>query len=436
MGCYTLASLPVLKLVKGRCLGGPSRSKFQTEEKLFVHPAATASSQQTISLFDRYVIPNYVRYPVSLVHGEGSYVWDAEGKRYLDLFPGWGCDILGHSPPRVVRALQEQVNHLIHIPNTWYTEPQGKFAEALCTRAFGKAFFCNSGAEAVEGAIKLARLHGSPQNRYKFITFENGFHGRTYAAVTATAQPKYHGGLGPLVPGFQYAPYNDLEAVRSLIDSETCAILLEPVQGEGGVNIPSPEFLSGLRKLADDNGLLLIFDEVQTCMGRTGTWFGYQQWGIQPDILTMAKGVAGGVACGVFIAREEVAASLKPGKHASTFGGNPLAMAAGLATIETIEQEHLLENVKVLSERFRQRFTRLQQELPIIRELRVKGMMIGIDLNIPGTAAVGKCMERGVLINCTHDTVIRLLPALNITAEQVDEGCDVIATVLGEIARS
>lgn len=400
-----------------------------------MHPAATHSSQQTIEQFAKYVIPNYIRYPVCLVHGEGSYVWDAEGKRYLDLFPGWGCNILGYAPPRVVKAVQEQVTHLIHVPNTWYTEQQGAFAEALCTRSFGQAFFCNSGAEALEGAIKLARLTGSPKGRYKIITFENSFHGRTYAAVTATAQPKYHEGIGPLVPGFRYAPHNDLDAVRKLIDSETCAILIEPVQGEGGINLPGEGFLAGLRKLADENGLLLIFDEVQTCMGRTGTWFGYQQWNVAPDILTMAKGVAGGVACGVIIARNEIAANMKPGKHASTFGGNPLAMAAGLATIETIEKDHLLENVAVMSARFRDHFTRLKSELPIIRELRIRGMMIGIDLNIVGTPAVGKCMERGVLINCTHDTVIRLLPALNITAEQVDEGAAAIGEVLREMAR-
>jgi predicted acetylornithine/succinylornithine family transaminase len=406
----------------------------ESQEIDAVHSAATQSSQQTIELFKQYVIPNYVRYPISLVHGAGSYVWDAEGKRYLDLFPGWGCNILGHSPPPVVKAIQEQVEHLIHIPNTWYTEAQGRFAEALCTRGFGKAFFCNSGAEANEGAIKLARLHFNGQ-RYKIITFENGFHGRTFAAVTATAQPKYHAGLGPMVPGFQYAPFNDLDAVAKLADSETCAILLEPVQGEGGINIPKPGYLAGLREIADRCGALLIFDEVQTCMGRTGTWYGYQQSGVQPDILTMAKGVAGGVACGAVIARAEIAPDLRPGMHASTFGGNPLAMAAGIATIKMIEDEHLLENCQKMSQRFQARFTELAAELPIIRELRICGMMIGIDLTITGTPAVAKCMERGVLINCTHDTVIRLLPPLNITAEQVDEGCAAIAAVLREMAR-
>ncbi|MBI5761669.1 MAG: aspartate aminotransferase family protein [Planctomycetales bacterium] len=401
-----------------------------------MHPAATQSSQQTIDQFSKHVIPNYTRYPISLVHGEGTYVWDAEGKRYLDLFPGWGCGILGHCPPAVVKAIQEQVTHLIHIPNTWYTEAQGKFAEALCSRSFGQAFFCNSGAEAVEAAIKLARLHLSPRGKYKFITFESGFHGRTIGAVTATAQPKYHEGFRPLVDGFLYAPHNDIDAVRKLVDDKLCGIMIEPVQGEGGINIPKDGFLADLRQIVDDAGALLIFDEVQTCMGRTGTWFGYQQWGIQPDILTMAKGLSGGVAAGAIIARHEIAASLKPGKHASTFGGNPLAMAAGIATVETIERENLLANVKQMSDRFRSHFTALQRELPIIKEVRIKGMMIGLELTIPGTPAVSQCMERGVLINCTHDTVIRLLPPLNITAAQVDEGCAVLSNVLRDMAKA
>lgn len=398
-----------------------------------MNSVATQSSQETIETFGKHVIPNYGRFPISLVHGEGSYVWDAEGKKYLDLFPGWGCNILGHCPPPVVSAIQEQAAHLIHIPNSWYTEPQGKFAEALTTRGFGQAFFCNSGAEAVESAIKLARLHAT-EGRYRIITFVDGFHGRTMAATTATAQPKYHEGLGPLMAGFRYAKFNDLDSVAELIDDETCAIMIEPVQGEGGVNIPSDDFLAGLRKLADDNGLLLIFDEVQTCMGRTGTWFGYQQWNVQPDIITMAKGLAGGVACGGILAKTEIAPSLRPGMHASTFGGNPLAMAAGLATVQMIEDENLLANVEAMSARYRERFEALQQELDIIRELRICGMMVGVDLTIPSGPAVGKCMERGVLVNATHDTVVRLLPALNVTDEQVDEGCAVIADVLREMA--
>lgn len=394
---------------------------------------ATRSSQDTIALFEKYVIPNYRRYPISLVRGEGSRVWDAEGNAYLDLFPGWGCNILGYSPERVIRAVQEQVARLIHVPNTWYTEPQGEFAEALCTRGFGKAFFCNSGAESIEGAIKLARLH-TPKEKYKIITFENGFHGRTLAAVTATAQPKYHEGLGPLVAGFTYAPHNDLDAVKKLIDNETAAILIEPVQGEGGVNLPAEGFLQGLRELCDHHGMLLIFDEVQTGMGRTGNWFGYQTFGVQPDIMTLAKGLAGGVACGAIIAREDVAPSLRPGMHASTFGGNPLAMAAGIATVETIEQQSLLERCRTNSEKFRRHFLKLQEELPIIEEVRVRGMMIGIDLTIDATPAVAACMQRGLLINATHETVVRLLPALNVTDEDVEQGCEILTDVLRQMA--
>ncbi len=401
-----------------------------------MHPAAKRSSQATIDIFQKYVIPNYTRYPISLVHGEGSYIWDAEGNRYLDLFPGWGCNILGYAPPRLVKRIQEQVTHLIHVPNSWYTEAQGDFAEALCSRSFGKAFFCNSGTEANEGAIKLARLHGHAKGRYKIISFENSFHGRTYAAVTATAQPKYHEGIGPLLPGFNYAPLNDLDAVRKLVDKETCAIIIEPVQGEGGVNIPDVNFLAALKKIAHENDMLLIFDEVQTGMARLGTWFGYQQWHVQPDILTMAKGLAGGVPCGAIIATHEVAPSMKPGKHASTFGGNPLAMAAGLATVETIIEDRILENVATQSARFLEHFLKLKQELPIIKEVRVRGMMIGVDLNIPGTPAVAKCMQRGVLINCTHETVIRLLPALNITTAQVLEGITVVSDVLREMSKA
>ena len=394
---------------------------------------STLSSPDTIALFDRYVIPNYRRYPISLVRGEGSRVWDAEGNAYLDLFPGWGCNVLGYCPPRVVEAVQQQVASLIHVPNTWHIEQQGRFAEALCTRSFGKAFFCNSGAEANEGAIKLARLH-TPESKYKIITFENGFHGRTMAAVTATAQPKYHEGLGPLMAGFQYAKLGDLDCVRDLIDDETCAIMIEPVQGEGGININQPEFLRGLRQLCDEHGLVLVFDEVQTGMGRTGHWFGYQLDNVQPDIMTMAKGIAAGVACGAIICTDEVAPSLRPGMHASTFGGNPLAMSAGLATVRTIEEENLLANVEQRATQARAILDQLAAELPIIRDIRIRGMMIGIDLTIPSAPAVGKCMDRGLLLNATHDTVVRLLPALNVTADEIGEGLAILADVLREMA--
>jgi len=399
-----------------------------------VDAAATRSSQDTIAQFDKYVIPNYGRYPISLVRGKGSHVWDAEGNRYLDLFPGWGCNILGHCPATVIEAVQKQVANLIHIPNTWYIEAQGDFAEAICSRSFGKAFFCNSGAEANEGALKLARLHGMKENRYRVITFERGFHGRTLATTAATAQPKFHEGVGPLVAGFDYAPYGDLAAVEELVGDETAAIMIEPVQGEGGVQIPPDGYLKGLRKIADENGCILIFDEVQTCMGRTGTWFGYQQFNVKPDVLTMAKGIAAGGACGAVITTAELAPELRPGMHASTFGGNPIAMAAGRATVQMIEDEGLLENVAEMSARFRSHFEELKGELSIIEEIRTCGMMVGVELSIPSPPAVGKCMEKGVLLNATQGTVVRLLPALNVTAEQVDEGCAVIADALREMA--
>ncbi|MEX0585628.1 MAG: aminotransferase class III-fold pyridoxal phosphate-dependent enzyme, partial [Pirellulales bacterium] len=241
-------------------------------------------------------------------------------------------------------------------------------------------------------------------------------------------------GISPLLPGFRYAPHNDLDAVRKLDDDETCAILIEPVQGEGGINLPQPGFLEGLRQIADEHGLVLIFDEVQTCMGRTGTWYGYQQSGVQPDIITLAKGLAGGVACGAFICRNEIAPSLRPGMHASTFGGNPLAMAAGLATVETIEADGLLDNCRAMSDLFRERFTALKDELPIIDDIRISGLMVGIDLSVPSTPAVSKCMERGLLVNATHDTVVRLLPPLNVSPEEVESGCEIIADVLREMS--
>ncbi len=388
------------------------------------------NTQQTIEMFQKFVVPNYVRFPVSLERGEGSYVWDAEGNRYLDLFPGWGCNLLGHCPPKVVEAVCEQVRQLIHVPNTWYMEAQGRWAEALSRISFGgQAFFCNSGAEANESAIKLARLH-TPEERYKIITFEKGFHGRTIAATTATAQPAYHQGLGPLMAGFVYAPYGDLETVRSLVDEETCAIMVEPIQGEGGINIPDAAFLPGLRALCDEQELLLIFDEVQTGMGRTGQWFGYQHHETVPDVMSLAKALGGGLACGGIMTNTTVAPSLRPGMHACTFGGNPIAARAGLATIETIESEGLLEHTRLMAEQFRERLEALASDTDVIREVRVLGMMIGIELEIEAAPLVQKCMEQGLLVNATQQTVLRLLPAMNISSEQVEDGCNILSSVI------
>ena len=392
--------------------------------------ADALSLEETIELFGRYVVPNYRRYPVSLVRGEGSYVWDSEGRRYLDFFPGWGCNLLGHCPPPVVRAVQEQVATLIHVPNTWYTEAQGRWAKALSDRSFGgQAFFCNSGTEANVAAIKLARLH-TPKQRYKIITFTGGFHGRTLGSTAATAQPKYHEGLGPLMAGFVYAPFGDLDAVRRLVDAETAAIMVEPIQGEGGVVIPPDGFLQGLREIADDQGLLLIFDEVQTGCGRTGEWFAYQHFGVTPDVMTLAKALCGGIAGGALLTTAAIAPSLRPGMHAATFGGNPIAARAGIAALEMIDQENLLEHTKRLGDLFRKRLTTLASECPLVREVRVVGVMIGLELTIEGAAVVERCMERGLLINCTHNTVLRLLPAMNLTEQQLHDGCDVLGEVL------
>jgi acetylornithine/N-succinyldiaminopimelate aminotransferase len=391
----------------------------------------TPSSTQVMELFNRHVIGNYTRYPVCLVRGEGSWVWDAEGNRYLDFFPGWGCDLLGHCPPRVVEAVRDQVGKLIHVPNTWYTEPQGWLAEALGQRCGfeGRAFFCNSGAEAVEAAIKLARLNGRP-NRYKILSMMNSFHGRTFGALSATGQPKYHHGLEPLLAGFSYAPFGDLDAASRLIDGETCAILVEPIQGEGGINIAPASYLEGLRQLADQHQLLLIFDEVQAGMGRTGRWFSYQHSPVLPDVITLAKGLAGGLACGGMLARPQLADKLKPGTHAATFGGNPLACRAALATIETIEADGLLARAEQIGERFRQRFEALRTRCPLIQQVRIRGAMIGIELTIEGAWVVEECIKRRLLINCTHGTVLRLLPALTLTDQELDQGCDIMETVL------
>jgi predicted acetylornithine/succinylornithine family transaminase len=388
-------------------------------------------NQQTLEQYQRHVIGNYTRYPVCLVRGEGSWVWDDEGNRYLDFFPGWGCDLLGHCPPRVVAAVREQVGKLIHVPNTWYTEPQGRLAAALAERTGwgGQCFFCNSGAEANEAAIKLARLNGRP-GRYKIVTMLNSFHGRTMGALSATGQPKYHQGLEPLLAGFNYAPFGDLDAAARLIDNETCAILLEPIQGEGGINLPPAGYLEGLRELADKHKLLLICDEVQTGMGRTGRWYAHQHWQVKPDVVTLAKALAGGVACGGLIARPEVAEKLRPGTHAATFGGNPLACVAALAAIDTIEADGLLARAALLGERFRQRFEALKARCPLIHEVRAKGVMIGIELTVDGAPVVKACMEKRLLVNCTHTTVLRLLPAMNLSDAEFDEGCSILESVL------
>jgi len=390
------------------------------------------NTREIMALFDRYVIANYSRMPIAIVRGQGTRIWDAEGRCYLDFFPGWGVNGIGHCHPRVVAAIREQAGRLLHVANHFYMEPQGRLAELLSTRSFGgKCFFCNSGAEAVDGAVKLARL-ASGGRKYGIITMLNSFHGRTFCGVSATGQAKYQQGLGPLLPGFKHVPFNDLEAVRAAVDESTCAVLVEPVQGEGGVNIARPDFMRGLRQLCDERGLFLICDEVQTGVGRTGRWFGHQHFDIAPDIMTLAKALGGGVAIGGLVARPEVAQHLVPGTHASTFGGNPLACAAAIATIEAIEAEGLLENARRIGEHIGRRFAQFKQKFSFVRDGRTLGCMCGLELDRPGAGIVKRCLEKGLLVNCTHDTVIRLLPALTTTPAEVDEAMDIMERTLAE----
>ena len=381
-------------------------------------------------MFDKYVIANYGRLPRVITKGEGCYLYDADGNKILDMFPGWAVSGLGHCHPRVVEALRKQAGELLHIDNTFYSEPQGILAKLLSERAFGgKCFFCNSGAEANEAALKLARLH-TAQEKYKFITAEGSFHGRTFATVTATAQPKYHEGFLPLLPGFAYVPFNDIEALESAFSEEVAAVMVEPIQGEGGINVATAEYLEAIRRLCDENGAVMILDEVQTGIGRTGKWFGYQHFDVEPDIITMAKALGGGVAIGAMMATEKVAASLVPGKHASTFGGNSLACAAGIAVIEAIEEDKLLENAVELGQYTKEKLEQLKQKHFIIDSIRGIGLMIGVQLTSPGNDIVDKCLEKGLRINCTSGTVLRFMPAMIATKAQIDQAIEILDAVL------
>ena len=393
-----------------------------------------AATKAVIDTFDRYVVPNYKRFPICLERGVGSKVWDAEGREFLDLFPGWGCNLLGHCPAPVVKAVQDQIARLIHVPNTWYTEAQGEWARLLSERSFGgQAFFCSSGTEANEAAIKLIRLR-TDGVKYKIITFRGGFHGRTFGSVTATAQPKYHEGLGPMLSGFQYAPHGDLDAVAQLVDDHTGGILIEPILGEGGIVPAPPGFLEGLRRLCDERDLVLAFDEVQSGCGRTGEWFGYQHFGVRPDVITLAKSLCAGVAGGAMLTTPELARHLRPGMHAATFGGNPIAARAGIAAIEMIENEGLLAHVGTAATLFRERLEALRHRCDAIRDVRVIGMMIGVELAIDGAPVVESCLEKDLLVNCTQGRVIRLLPAMNITPEEIHDGCDRLGDAIVEVA--
>ena len=390
------------------------------------------TTEETIEMFDKYVIANYGRLPRVIVKGEGCYMYDADGNKILDMFPGWAVSGIGHCHAKVVEALRKQAGELLHIDNTFYSESQGKLAKLLSERAFGgKCFFCNSGAEANEAALKLARLHTSSE-KYKFITAEGSFHGRTFATVTATAQPKYHEGFLPLLPGFSYVPFNDIEALEKAFTDEVAAVMIEPIQGEGGINVATEEYMQKIRRICDENGAVMILDEVQTGIGRTGKWFGYQHYGVEPDIITMAKALGGGVAIGAMMAKEEIAASLVPGKHASTFGGNCLACAAGVAVIEAIEEEGLLENSIEIGKYAKEKLEQLKEKHYVIDHVRGIGLMIGIQLTVNGAKIVDDCLANGLRINCTHDTVLRFMPAMITNKGQIDDAIEILDSVLGQ----
>lgn len=390
------------------------------------------NTQDIIAMYNEYVICNYGRLPKVIVKGQNNTLWDMDGNEILDMFPGWAVSGIGHCHPKVVEAIRKQAGELIHMDNTFYTAQQAQLAKLLSERSFGgKCFFCNSGAEANEAALKLARKH-TPREKYKFITAERSFHGRTLAAVTATGQPKYHEGFRPLPAGFVYVPYNDIDALHEAFDEEVAAVMIEPIQGEGGINEATPEYMQTIRDLCDEHGALMILDEVQTGMGRTGRWFGYQHFEVTPDIITLAKALGGGVAIGAIVAKAEVAKCFVPGTHASTFGGNPLACAAGIATIEAIEGDYLIDNAVKMGRYAHGKIEQLKAKYPIIDHVRGKGLMLGIQLTMPGAPIVSKCLEKGLRINCTQETVLRFMPSMTVTQQEIDKAIGILDQALAE----
>jgi predicted acetylornithine/succinylornithine family transaminase len=384
-------------------------------------------------LSEKYVANTYSRYPVLLVRGKGTRVWDLEGEEYLDFVSGLAVCNLGHCHPKVVKAIQDQAEKLIHISNFYYIEPQIQLASLLCKHSFAdKVFFCNSGAEANEGAFKLARKFAKEKigkDRYEIITMERSFHGRTLATLTATGQEKFHKGYEPLMPGFKYVPFNDIGAVKNAIDPKTCAVMVEPIQGEGGVNCPSEGYLKALRDICDEKRLLLIFDEVQVGMGRTGKLFAYEHEGVEPDMLTLAKSLAGGVPIGALLIKKGIADGFKPGDHASTFGGNPLASAAGVAALTAILEEGMLENCRKMGDYFISELEEIKKKFPFVKEVRGKGLILGVELKIDGSSMVKEMLKKKILINCTMGNVLRFLPPLIVTKEEVDR----VVKTLGEV---
>ena len=393
------------------------------------------SQKNTINLYDKFVMKTYFTTPLTLLRGKGVFVWDENGKKYLDFFPGWAVSGIGHCHPRVVGAIKKQAGVLIHVSNNYFHEQQGRLAEEIIRNSFpGKVFFCNSGAEANEAAIKLARKFGNPK-RNEIITFAGSFHGRTLATVTATGQSKFQKGFEPLPTGFVTVPFNDFEALGKAITPKTVAVMLEPIQGEGGVSVADSKYLAQVRNLCTEKNILLIFDEVQSGMGRTGKMFSYQNFGIQPDLMTLAKSLGGGFPIGALVAGEKIADTLKPGSHGTTFGGSPLACSASLATFEAIKKEKLLNNAKVMGAYLLKKLNGLAKKHSVISDVRGIGLMAGVELKVEGKNIYEECLKRGLLINCTQENVLRIMPPIIVKKKEIDQAVQILDEVLALLGK-
>ncbi len=393
------------------------------------------TNREIIDLNQTYLFPTYARAPFALVRGEGSRVWDADGKEYLDFFSSTVVTSLGHAHPRLVRAITEQAGKILHVSNLHHSEPQAHLAEKLVRHSFAdRVFLCNSGAEANEAAIKLARKYGSDHGggRFEIITATHSFHGRTIATITATGQEKVRHGFQPLPEGFRYTEFGNIAALESTVGPRTIAIMLEPVQGEGGIVVPPAEYLRQVRELCDRRELLLILDEVQTGAGRTGKMFAYEHFGIEPDIMTLAKGLGSGLPIGAMLAREPVASSFGPGTHGSTFGGNALCCAGANAVLDALLEDGVIENCESQGAYLRERLEALRERHPRIVEVRGLGLLVGAVLNGPGGDVVEACREAGLLINCTAERVLRLAPPLIVDRSDVDEAIAILDRVLSQ----
>ena len=384
-------------------------------------------------LYAEYILPTYKQNGICLVKGKGARVWDLEQREYLDFFPGWAVSGLGHCHPAVVNALKTQSRKILHISNNFLNIKQAELARELVKNSFpAKVFFCNSGAEALDGAVKVARKFGAASGRYEVITLKKSFHGRNFAGIAATGQDKVKEGFQPMLEGFRYADMNDLESVREQVTAKTAAILLEPVQGEGGVSTATQDFMKGLRRLCDEKNLLLMVDEVQTGMGRTGRMFAYQHYGIEPDVMTLAKSLGSGVPIGAFLVHNRLGALMGPGSHGCTYGGNPLVCAAGLAVFKAIKKGGLIEKTKKLGEYFGTQLEALKKRHPQILEIRGLALMRGLALSVPGAPIVERAAKKGLLINCTQDTVLRIMPPLIVTRKQIDRALYILEQALPE----